>query len=907
MKLFLIVLSVLFLLNLNHVKAAESDFVIENYGDEFKLIEYNGKDTTVKIPEHVTHISENAFSWRNSVKKVIIPNSVRYIEKKAFLAAKSLTEIIIPKSVESIGDRAFAHCTSLEKIVIPDTVRMIGDELFAYCSKLKHVTINAIIYEIPEGMFRDCEKLQTIIFPNTVKSVKNEAFFHCTSLSSIKLNNIDEIGERAFEGCALLKDIQIPVISKIEARAFYECSKIINISIGKNAKLIGEDAFTGTPWMINQKKKNPLVIINGVLIDGTNCVGKVSIPKEVETINRYAFYKNNNITSVILNKDTIKISDLAFAYCTNLQRIYLPASVKEIGDNVFYGCEKLKAIYGQESSFLNNYTKSNNISFKKVDSSASMPKPSLPQVRKEELREDYHLEVGSVGYFQYNTSLASSYSHLLFESLNPSIVSVTNEGYYQAKAQGTTVILLKGEQKGKAQIIKVLQINVFTKNTEVTAKKTNTRDLLILDNGHVVVADRIYDRYDDKIDLVRVECYGTDKKIKWTYTIKSQPENSNSNISYETFYGVFYVDMIVLKDGNILVGGYARGRVTGATTSRYNIVNAGWLCKLDIDTGKIIWEKLFETNQSCQFMDKIQELANGNLMFMEDVFAGGDRIVVTDRTGNIITDGKAMLFDEKGSGVSNLIAYQGNDTFLALSNIDQSKGAFYLYQINVNGDAEIIKTIPLSHLYFDNAINYPVLLKGNHNDYYVYASDQSSTLLYHLDSKFNVINKEMIEIYNISDAILLAEDKIVITGTRGDTGTIVIYDCITEKVTSGTFYNIEQVLDIHVDKDVITAVGNGYRNNNIYTYKIKNLLGVSNQKDVDGLTFNKVKDQVYTGKPIKPGITIYDGKKKLTSGKDYTVTYLNNKKTGVATIIVLGKNNYNGAKVINFKINAKKK
>lgn len=48
---------------------------------------------------------------------------------------------------------------------------------------------------------------------------------------------------------------------------------------------------------------------------------------------------------------------------------------------------------------------------------------------------------------------------------------------------------------------------------------------------------------------------------------------------------------------------------------------------------------------------------------------------------------------------------------------------------------------------------------------------------------------------------------------------------------------------------------------------------------------------VYTGKNLKPAVTVYNGKKKVAS-KYYTVTYKNNKNTGYATVIVKGKGKF---------------
>ncbi len=72
--------------------------------------------------------------------------------------------------------------------------------------------------------------------------------------------------------------------------------------------------------------------------------------------------------------------------------------------------------------------------------------------------------------------------------------------------------------------------------------------------------------------------------------------------------------------------------------------------------------------------------------------------------------------------------------------------------------------------------------------------------------------------------------------------------------------------------------------------------------DISKAKITAIKAQVYTGKAIKPTVIVkYDGK-KLTVGKDYTVTYKNNKKIGKATVTITGKGSYTGKKTVKFDI-----
>ena len=62
----------------------------------------------------------------------------------------------------------------------------------------------------------------------------------------------------------------------------------------------------------------------------------------------------------------------------------------------------------------------------------------------------------------------------------------------------------------------------------------------------------------------------------------------------------------------------------------------------------------------------------------------------------------------------------------------------------------------------------------------------------------------------------------------------------------------------------------------------------------EGLRIEKIADQSYTGKAIKPTVVVYDGETLLTEKKDYTVSFSNNKNVGKAVVKVKGKGNYEG-------------
>ncbi|HBN56634.1 MAG TPA: hypothetical protein DD414_07645, partial [Lachnospiraceae bacterium] len=73
----------------------------------------------------------------------------------------------------------------------------------------------------------------------------------------------------------------------------------------------------------------------------------------------------------------------------------------------------------------------------------------------------------------------------------------------------------------------------------------------------------------------------------------------------------------------------------------------------------------------------------------------------------------------------------------------------------------------------------------------------------------------------------------------------------------------------------------------------------------DGIWIAAIKDQMYTGKAIKPKVHVYSQEQRLKEGWDYTLTYKNNIKVSASKapqVIVKCKGNYTGTYKASFKI-----
>ncbi|SDB36726.1 Leucine rich repeat-containing protein [Ruminococcaceae bacterium FB2012] len=93
---------------------------------------------------------------------------------------------------------------------------------------------------------------------------------------------VTSIGEFAFSKCTSLTDIVIPdSVKNISSNAFLRCKNLTIITIPESVTSIGFDAFLGTKWLENMQNKDPLVVVNGILIDGTACSGDVTVPERL--------------------------------------------------------------------------------------------------------------------------------------------------------------------------------------------------------------------------------------------------------------------------------------------------------------------------------------------------------------------------------------------------------------------------------------------------------------------------------------------------------------------------------------------------------------------------------------------------------------------------------------------------
>ena len=142
--------------------------------------------------------------------------------------------------------------------------------------------------------------------------------------------------------------------------------------------------------------------------------------------------------------------------------------------------------------------------------------------------------------------------------------------------------------------------------------------------------------------------------------------------------------------------------------------------------------------------------------------------------------------------------------------------------------------------------------------------------------------------YHLGDGIGFFDNKLK-ADTNGDKKITVqeLYNYTRQKVYSDTV-NSENPMNVNYFSETPNMVLFEY-NSNKTTIANANVSGVS-------VSYG------YTGKEIKPNISVTVNGDNLSQGTDYTVKYENNKKPGTARITISGKGKYTGTRITAFEI-----
>jgi hypothetical protein len=293
----------------------------------------------------------------------------------------------------------FQNCNSLERITVPRSVNLIQPSIFQGCNSLRHITVdpdnptfdsrdncNAIIETatnklvagckstiIPEGVTAIGEgalenlPMSTLTLPSTLQTIESYGIHLIDGLESLTVNAVTPptITEHFLYGTPRT----IPVIVPVESLAAYHnynntgqpWGGFTNIIADGNISFVDPavKAICVANWDTNGDGElsyaeaaavttlNPSGLFNGnVFFNNTEITSfnELEYFTGLTSINDYAFYGCNNLTSVTLPHGVTSIGNSAFYNCSGLTSVTIGNSVTSIGDSAFNHCTSLTSV-----------------------------------------------------------------------------------------------------------------------------------------------------------------------------------------------------------------------------------------------------------------------------------------------------------------------------------------------------------------------------------------------------------------------------------------------------------------------------------------------------------------------------------------------------------------------------------
>ena len=333
----------------------------------------------IKMPQQLKRVGNGAFGGCPSIAYVDIPDvstwamadfynysaNPLYYTKKLIVNGEEVTDLVIPDSVTSIGRNTFSYCLNITSITIGDHVGSIGANAFYACFNVTSIIIGENVTSIGDWAFNGCSKATSVtcyprrvpstastgkiafdetLLENAILYVAGSAFNDYSStepwksFKEIIALNIPKhslsyyLNDELYKSYTLEEGEYItpePAPEK-DGYAFSGWSEIpermpkYDVTVTGSLTLMSQ-TFTQNGIHYQLWVKPQTADVTGVTIeDISDFSGQIDIPSTL-TVDGTTF-------------DVTGIGDLSFFMCERLNAISIPASVTTIGKQAFEGC-----------------------------------------------------------------------------------------------------------------------------------------------------------------------------------------------------------------------------------------------------------------------------------------------------------------------------------------------------------------------------------------------------------------------------------------------------------------------------------------------------------------------------------------------------------------------------------------
>ncbi len=835
-----------------------------NEDNEATITKYNGNVSALRIPEEldgykVVGIGNSVFKGKTALRTVVVPDSVETIGYSAFENCSNLVSVQLPKGVTSIGYYAFRNCSKLKKVEIPKSLE----------------TTTANFYLMNSGIFYDCENLKTIKFEEGITKIPQCIFANCSGIEDVEIpDTVTSIEAYAFYNCKSLKNIILKIgIETIGGYTFTNDSALLGISIPDTVTSMGNYIFSGCTSLKTARLPNTRVNITDGMFQNCTSLTTIALPKTVTTIKQYAF-QNAGLTELTLPENVTTIEQSAFDNCTALAKVTLNQKLKTIGNYAFRNNDALSEI-----TIPNSVTTIGDYAFQDSD---ALTTATISD------------SVTAIG--QYIFAHCDTLKDI---KLGTGLTKIPSYAFNLCPELQKIVLPYR---------ITTVDANAFTNCTKLTE--------VTIPRGTTTISANAFS-YPDRLTIYGIsgtyaEIYANQIGAKF---VNREVNATNVTLSSTTLSMIAgakhtlvmsvtpndFTDEVVWKssDTNILTVdnmGVITAKAVGTANVRVAVGEKTASCAVTV----VQPVTSISLNRSTLSLDAFEDYTLTASVYPDNAADKSVEWTTSDEKIAIVSQTGKVTPLSKGTADITVTAKDGS-------------GRTAKCTVTVTSEGQLCT----QYSQLESAHNYA----NNTNKVWKYTYSGAKTLEVTFDSKTNVDDGyDFIYIYDKDNKEIKKATGTQLAGktiqTTGDTVKIKLVS--DEAVTAWGF----RVTKISADGTAIdpgeenpgetetstegSTEGSSEEENSSEEHSTETEPDEPDGSLKDGLYITGLKTKTYTGSAVKQNLKVYYNKNLLQEGKDYTLSYKNNKTAGTALVMIKTKGNLTGVVTKTFQIQPRK-
>lgn len=304
----------------------------------------------ITLPEGLTALGSGTFAACYKLKSINIPGSI--------------TSWCEGRDSFDTEDGHFTQCKSLKEVTIPPQLSKIYSDMFSDCTSLEKVNMHSGITEIDHTAFENTA-IRSIDLPEGLTRIGYDAFLGCENLVSINIpDKVTEIGNDAFSNCEKLVSLVLPKgLNHLEQRVFVDCTNLENVVFLSLAKA---DDITCYPDEVFRNNSDDLSIwiykdsgFAEKLSEYSSHFKYIEADGSCGSDAGYIISESKDM--LIYGRGSI---DTASMDLSEVKTVYISEFITSISDASFADCKDSITIYALEGSYASTWAKENGFDYR---------------------------------------------------------------------------------------------------------------------------------------------------------------------------------------------------------------------------------------------------------------------------------------------------------------------------------------------------------------------------------------------------------------------------------------------------------------------------------------------------------------------------------------------------------------